>query len=69
MPPHLTFPSSVKLHLRVESKLIQNVASQVKTRYVSAVCRGGEIGRRARFKIWLGQLSVGSSPTLGTISF
>lgn len=30
--------------------------------------RGGEIGRRARLKIWWWQHRVGSSPTLGTNS-
>lgn len=31
-------------------------------------CRGGEIGRRARFKIWWWKHRVGSSPTLGTLN-
>ena len=30
------------------------------------LCRGGEIGRRAGFKIQFSSESVGSSPTLGT---
>ena len=30
-------------------------------------CRGGGTGRRARLKIWWGQLRVGSIPTLGTL--
>lgn len=36
--------------------------------YLHKLRRGGEIGRRARLKIWLGKLSVGSNPTLGTTS-
>ncbi len=35
----------------------------------SVLCRGGEIGRRARLKIWLGQPSAGSIPALGTRNY
>ena len=37
--------------------------------YCVNLCHCGGIGRRDGFKIHLGQLSVGSSPTSGTIVF
>ena len=43
-----------------------HIAKIRKNHYLLYTCRGGEIGRRARLKIWLGQPSVGSNPTLGT---
>ena len=39
MLPHLTFPSSVKLHLRVESK-VHNISYAVIARLVRAIQSG-----------------------------